>query len=178
MGNDDVKPLGRILTDGGAGIHRFAHPLADSQLDPVFGLGLHLFQGVIHGLAPGHIIDSAGKNESDFEFLCFGGIRFRGGRFLVAAAAGYQQGKRQYQGQNHRKQFSGVVHLSSSLFFESALSMIHCISFHFPNETQDRPKSCCSPQEVRIIPARRVRRAGPAPPVARPGRRKSSAPRW
>jgi len=29
VGNDDVKPLGCILTDSGAGIHRFAHPLTD-----------------------------------------------------------------------------------------------------------------------------------------------------
>ena len=116
MGNDDVEALGRILPNGGAGIHRFAHPFADGQFHAIFGLGLHFFQGVIHGLTPGHVIHGAGKNERDFELLCFGSFRFRGGRFLVAAAAGYQQGERQYEGQDQCKQFSGVVHLSSSLF--------------------------------------------------------------
>ena len=94
VGNDNVKALCRILTNGGSGIHRFAHAFTDGQLNAIFRLGLHFFQCFIHGLGPGHIIHRAGQHQGDFEFLGFGSFGFlRGlGLFLCAAAAGNQQG--------------------------------------------------------------------------------------
>ena len=69
MGDDDVKALGRVLTDGSSGVNRLTHPFADCQFDFALGVGLDFFHGLIHRLGPGHIIDSARQDKGDFDFV-------------------------------------------------------------------------------------------------------------
>ena len=93
MSDDDVKALGRVLTDGSTGVNRLTHAFADRQLNSTLGVRLDFFHGFIHRLGPSHIIDGAGQDKGDFDFVRLGFRRFGFGRsrLAVAAATGQQQ---------------------------------------------------------------------------------------